>query len=421
MPFRILMFAPNFPQRGGPESISTGKLALALRNAGWEIDVITINKDGAPFQEEQSRLWQPLAANSFPVGYGRTGRDYRITMLGWSALAYSLGLKIARAKRYDVVVSRCQPIWAHIPALLLSLRTGVRWVANWSDPAPVRKNPPPLGRGPRAQVPWAEATVFWSICKRASWHTFPCERLKNYMLGFMPKGSVLKSSVVPHVALAGRVRECRPRAKFTVSHVGGAYFRNCRSFFIGARMFIDAYQCAEEVAIRFVGWNPKEILDELEGLGLGGVVSIEAARPYEESLVEMERSDILLVVEADFPEGIYLPSKLADYVSAGRPVLAVGPRDGTLADLLRAHGGGLGADVRSAEQVAAALGKLYESWKKGTLDRDYSADKLYKQFSEPTVLSKYVNIFRAIGLTPNVSATMRHGTLRTRGDVEAPG
>ena len=77
--------------------------------------------------------------------------------------------------------------------------------------------------------------------------------------------------------------------------------------------------------------------------------------------------------------------------------------------------------MRSAEQVAAALGKLYESWKKGTLDRDYSADKLYKQFSEPTVLSKYVNIFRAIGLTPNVSATMRHGTLRTRGDVEAPG
>jgi hypothetical protein len=63
--------------------------------------------------------------------------------------------------------------------------------------------------------------------------------------------------------------------------------------------------------------------------------------------------------------GIYFPSKLADYIAANKPILALSPREGTVATL--ASSGELIRVDHDADAVKNALSRLYAAFKAGTL------------------------------------------------------
>ena len=98
---------------------------------------------------------------------------------------------------------------------------------------------------------------------------------------------------------------------------------------------------------------------------------------------------VCVLLEADVSDGIFLPGKVADYVGARRPMLAVSPAEGTMRDLMQACGGGEVADVRDAGAVTASLRRLYRSWKAGTLALDYPTGTLEHALSEDRVRDLY--------------------------------
>jgi hypothetical protein len=102
-----------------------------------------------------------------------------------------------------------------------------------------------------------------------------------------------------------------------------------------------------------VGPAREDLLARVRTLGAAGSVRFTGQVPYEESLALMRSASGLLVAEAPLAEGIYFPSKLADYATARRPVLAFGPREGTVADILGAdHPGLLGLGHEGARDAA---------------------------------------------------------------------
>lgn len=106
-------------------------------------------------------------------------------------------------------------------------------------------------------------------------------------------------------------------------------------------------------------------------------------------MAAMRASHVLVLIEAPLAEGIFLPSKVTDYVQAGRPILAVSPRNGTLADLLGANGGGLAADCTDPDAIYSALRALYDSWARGSLAHDYCPARLRALFSDAAVIPQY--------------------------------
>ena len=66
----------------------------------------------------------------------------------WAALALRKGRELLSKNRYDVIMSRALPEYAHLPALILARESGIPWIANWNDPASLRLLPPPYGNGP---------------------------------------------------------------------------------------------------------------------------------------------------------------------------------------------------------------------------------------------------------------------------------
>ena len=248
------MFAPNFPCRHGSESYVNGKLALAFLNAGWMVDVITVSDRGIPFQEDCSAMWGPLKKHTHFASLGSSLLDYRVRMLAWSYSAYLIALELMRANKYDVVLSRCQPIWAHLPALFLSRNAHLPWIANWNDPSPIRRSPPPLGSGLHAHVPFIEERMFRRISNQASWHTFPSDRLRIYMLSYMPANVRQKSSVVPHIALEQPATHPPKRDSLMLMHFGSMYLRKWETLLEGLRLFRDrkGNSAALSVPIRWV-------------------------------------------------------------------------------------------------------------------------------------------------------------------------
>jgi glycosyltransferase involved in cell wall biosynthesis len=134
----------------------------------------------------------------------------------------------------------------------------------------------------------------------------------------------------------------------------------------------------------------------LKNYGLEGNTLVTGPLSYIETLRKFSISDVLIVLEAAYTEGIYLPSKFVDYVQAGRPILAVSPVNGTLKDIIDAHGGGIAADCTSVSEIKSSLSELYSCWIAGDLDQKYGSERLYKLFDPKVILEQYQSIFEKI-------------------------
>ena len=102
-----------------------------------------------------------------------------------------------------------------------------------------------------------------------------------------------------------------------------------------------------------------------------------------------------MLVEADIPEGIFLPSKLVDYISARKPVLALSPRVGEIADLV--PGGGITrVDAGDAPGIRDAIRVLYEDFRKGTLALRSPSDAQVDQFRPELVAKRFLETVREL-------------------------
>lgn len=394
---RILMYAPLFPPREGPESYVSGKLVQAMMRSGWDTKVVSIGLETLHYNTDNSRLWDNLTSSVYNLNVSNRGMPYNAKVSFWIFKAIRLGLSLHRTNRFDFIMTRTQPTWAHMPGLLLSKMTGVPWIANWNDPAPTKKYPPPYGRGADAKVGIVPMRLFNLVCRGARWHTFACERLRQYMLSYAPTNVAENSSVIPHISPETVEHgHLNGRKQFVIGHSGSTYLRNWREFLQGVRLFLDRCNGNEPLLVRFFGWPDAELGPYAARLGLSHYVSTEDPKPYSESLADLLQCDVLCIIEAACREGIFLPSKIADYAWSGKPILAVSPAVGTLPDLFAAHSGGIAADCTSPEEISHALHRLYLSWKEEALGKHFEVDSLRKLFDEKTIVSQYQSLFDVV-------------------------
>lgn len=396
----ILMIAPQCYPPAGAEAIVTAKLLLAFLDAGWEVDVIGQTEAGQFYPTDSDGVWAPLQglvnnidayfARYIGKGDGLLGRLLlRTQSFTWALRAALVVRRMASQKKYDVIMSRVAPQYGHIPALVFSLFSDLPWIANWSDPMPSQKGPPPYGKGPAAPVSLFMRAYLASVVRNADWHTFPNERLRRYMCSYLP-GLEAKSSVIPHVALERFViKKVIDPSVFSLCHIGGLGVRKPDVFLAGIKLFLARMKVGTSVFVRFVGLGLEELEGKVIALGLQDVVILDGAKTYEEAQDIAAVSTVLVVIEAPCVEGIFLPSKFVDFVQTGRPVLAVSPQGGVLADILSTEGGGLAVNCDSVEDVAEALDKFHSAWLAGKLDQLYGSNKLMDLFSEKNTLTRY--------------------------------
>ena len=409
---RILFLAPLCFPVTGSEAIVNAKLVMAFLAAGWDVDILSCTAEDFKYPNHDSDFWEPIrrVTKTFSFRHGwnmphlfehlyaiyQTG--YNLHGIAWSGKAVHIGKKMLVKKEYDFIMSRCHA--SHLAALVLSRWSHVPWIANWNDPFPPVKYPPPYGQGSSARISLWMSRYFHALAKHADWHTFCSERLRQYMCGYLPDNVIKKSSVIPHIALSKLRRknlESRSNSEFTLCHTGIVTSPRDPSVFLeGVRLFLDRNPDRPQAIVKFIGKQSDDMCLQLKKFRLENVVSFEEPRPYLETLCKISNADIAVLIEAKLDEGIFLPSKIVDYIQIGKPILAVSPIKGTLSDLISHNGGGVLADCHSSKAVEKALCILYKLWKQNNLQKELSSSRLFRLLDEETIVRKYNELFEKL-------------------------
>lgn len=302
--------------------------------------------------------------------------------------------RVCEAERPDVIIARGAGTDL-APHIALSQTPSPRpWVAHYHDPYPISLFPDPY----RFRFPLAsrrQEAVHRRIVAEADALTFPCERLRRWVLtGDLAKHRD-KGFVVPHVATdvpgvgSTSTAPWNAQEDFAIVHSGQMLRqRDPRALLRGFLTFLDGEGArARRARLVFVGRIDKahESCPEWDELRKrGNLIKIERRVGYGEALAMARAAAADVVLEADSPESPVMVAKLADYLWLRRPILALSPQVSGTADIL-GHDYPLLVSPTDATGVAAAIRLLWAHWRRGTLSRLVPSDRVLQPSTEPAV------------------------------------
>ena len=258
---------------------------------------------------------------------------YRFWAMGAARTIEALGLHA----KHDVLVSFGQPMSDHLAALKLKRRTGIPWIAHFSDPW--KRN---SFRTNHLLSRLLDPSYEKKVLEEADHLIFTSEESRVLILEGYPAGYFAKSSVLPHSFdpdLYGTAAPCRD-GKVRLVHAGNLYGHRTPDAFLKAIACLATSRprILENLELHFYGKISADVRERALRYSIGpATLQIHGSVPYLESLTKMKEADGLILLDADADQSVFLPSKLVDYLGAGRPIFGVTP-PGTSANLLRRLG-----------------------------------------------------------------------------------
>lgn len=146
----------------------------------------------------------------------------------------------------------------------------------------------------------------------------------------------------------------------------------------------------ENIEVRLIGNNPRFIRDMVLNYYLDDVIKFYPGVDYYKSLELMQESDWLIHVDAFFPTlypggSIFFAGKIADYLGAGRPILAL-TSPGSPAERIISKAGGICMPIFDENAIADKLEQILIGAVKPELNQiyiqQYAAPNVAKHFDE---------------------------------------
>ena len=113
---------------------------------------------------------------------------------------------------------------------------------------------------------------------------------------------------------------------------------------------------------------------------------------HRDALLSQSTADVNLVYVSENPYrggDLIIPGKIFDYIGAGRPIFAIGPKDGALVSFVEENKLGFSAPSESPELCADILAKMFGLWEDNKLQEipeeisvKYSADNVVEKLAD---------------------------------------
>lgn len=415
---RVLWLAYFFPPLGGGGCQRTLKLVRYLEPLGWNSTVVTVRDPDYWILDPSLAAEIPPAAEVIrvraltaqrllaltrslgrslggragaaveePQGARRRGvftalrRAQSWVMIpdgyvGWARAAGRAAARRIAAGGIDALWTTSSPESAHVAGLSLKRRFGIPWVADFRDPWVGRVTYAPPSRWHDARHRALESAVV----RAADRATVVSEAMAALYRGRYPDLPADRFVVLPNgvdgddwrradegIFASTAADRAADAGRFVLLHAGQLAHRpTARTLLEGARRAIAADpSLAASLRIRFLGGNEEIAAGDPLVRSLGGVVSLDPSRPHLEALAAMRRADALLLLgHGGRADSLLYTGKIYEYLTSGRPVLAV-LDEGPAAELLRAAGGDRVFASGDAAGVAGWIEAAVRSWRGG--------------------------------------------------------
>jgi len=301
----------------------------------------------------------------------------------WAVAARNIVVKLYKSKHYDYILTKDSP--SLLLGYYLKRRFGAKWVATWNDPMPMVKYPYPYGRGLDNKDSLITKRII-NIMRHADVQVTPSNRLKKYLNSYLNVGE--KLVVVPHMVSYEENREIQYGHTLKMIHSGHlGYPRDPQNFLEGLALFRKRNTDAR-VQFDILGKTSEHLQEIVEKNALHDCVHIIPPMEYEKSLSVVSQYDIAVIIEAEqLEEGIFMPTKVSDFMQCATPIFAVSPIKGTLSDLYQNDNIPYFADVKSPINIAEELEIIYKAFESKALKHNVIPD----DFKKESIIKQYLS------------------------------
>lgn len=377
---KILLVSHNFPPTLGPESSLVKINALDLHRRGWAVSVLTTTMEhmhqGLDFQMMEGlpedieiirtpsydalfrKEWPILSRLLIPIL-----RRWILPeiFLFWLFSAVPAGRKWLSDNPSAIIYSRATKYVSNVCAWYLRRTSRLPWIAHISDPWVG----PPLNCFQQWFARRLESRVF----RDADAVVIVSAKLADHILRLYPWGRA-KVRVIPHgyAPLAKpslKVKGAGTRSLHAIQ--AGSFlpgYREPGNLFAGLALLNERRPLVGRFKVTLVGEDTVRYQDVVNSLGLDLVIELLPSVPYNECQVMVDRSDLLLVLDTPGFGGIFLPTKLIEYLPYSKPILGLAESGSTIEGIL--HECGLECiDQNDPVQIANGFDRLLTLWESG--------------------------------------------------------
>jgi len=266
----------------------------------------------------------------------------------------------------DAIITTGPPHSLHLIGLELKKKLNLKWISDFRDP-------------------WTEIDYFEQLplTNKATkkHHELEADVLKKSD-AVLVVGKTMKEKFQPFTKSIFVItngfdtdenkKEIALDSNFTITHIGLMNAdRNPYSFWKAIQeIAIENDQFAKDFRIQLVGSVAAEVKDLIHELKLENVIDLGYLSHKEVNEYQRKSQVLLLAVNnVKSAKGI-ITGKIFEYLQAKRPILAIGPEDGDLAEIIKETNSGVIVAFNDVEMIKAEVLKMYASFKKGSLKID---------------------------------------------------
>ncbi|MFK5958189.1 MAG: glycosyltransferase [Lutibacter sp.] len=293
--------------------------------------------------------------------------------------------KYLKKNKIDVVITTGPPHSMHLIGLNLKNQFGVNWIADFRDP-------------------WTEIDYFHQLplTKRASekHHLLEKEVLNNanavIVVGNTMKEKYYKFNKNTYVITNGFDGEVTNfnidlDSKFTLTHIGLMNAdRNPKMLWeVLAEIMNENHTFANDFELKLIGKVDNSVIKEISNFNLTKNVSIINYISHNEVIKFQKKSQVLLLIVNNVPSANQIiTGKIFEYLMAKRPILAIAPTNGDLAEIIHKTNSGYTVDFNERDQLKKTIVDLYSKFKDDKLIvnskniEQYHRKELTKKVSE---------------------------------------
>jgi len=394
---KVLMVAHQFPPVGGSGVQRSAKFAKYLPLYGWEPVVLTRDQGKMVLRDES--LLKELPENIeiirtpaydltvLPGIFNKVGKFIAWKILIpdgevlWMKNAVKTCLERIEAGDINVLYTTSYPYSDHLFGLEVKKRyPDLFWLADFRDEW--TNNPYLIDKPHRPSRMKKEREMEKEVLEQADVLVTNTPIMKENFVKLNPGLDLeTKMHVIPNgfdtEDFDGLGQEKIKNPQFTITYTGALYGRRKPDLFleaVGNLVRVGKIK-KEKIRIRFIGSFKHEVLNNLINKnGLEGSVDTIGYMEHGECLKNMMSSDAMLLLEGGGPgsEAFYT-GKIFEYIQTDNPILAVIPKNGAAAMLVRDTRTGIVCDWSDIKAIENGFLYMYECWEKGerVINPDY--------------------------------------------------
>ncbi|PKD16130.1 glycosyl transferase family 1 [Salegentibacter salinarum] len=184
--------------------------------------------------------------------------------------------------------------------------------------------------------------------------------------------------------------------KFSISHIGSLLSeRNPENLWLAISELVkENSNFAEDLELKLAGTVSEEVIASIKSVGLGKKLQLPGYVSHTQAIALQQKSRLLLLIEIDSEEtrGI-IPGKLFEYLSAKRPILALGPEKWDVQQILEETGSGEFFQYSEKSRLKSLILKHYEAYRNG--DFNFLKENI-QQYHRKNLTQKLANLIKSV-------------------------